>query len=258
MSALFTTAASGMPGGNPSQDTPTQHGFFMLGTNTVFFYHSAQFTMENHSYQMIFTVDIPADAKATYIADVQQYGASGDWVWIFVNGVGNNPPPDQLFTLPQVQNRTVNGLTGFIQRLSTSNTNNAVTIVPSVSIAVNRHVYFRHFDYSQAYPDPLPYILFGDTSGAYVAHYLSKLSDFDNLAPLSALPGWLDMQQLMAGVQIDFTTVPYQPGVLPAASPLAAGTTYPVLFGGVSDPSFTLAVQSIYWFDVTAVNAPAD
>jgi hypothetical protein len=255
MSPLFKSMAN-MTGGNPSQDVPTQHGFFMLGTSTVFFYHSAQFTMENHSYQMIYTVNIPAEALSVYTADVQELGASGDWVWIFVNGIGNDPPPDQLFTLPQIQIGAVTSLTGSIIRISTGSAP-SVTIVPQVTLSVQRLVYFRHFDYSMSYPAPLPYILFGDASGAYLAHYLTKLEDFDNLAQLAALPSWLDPQQLEAGVQIDFPSVPYQPGQLPSASPLAANTTYGVLFGGVGDPSFTVDVQSIYWFDITAVNAPS-
>lgn len=240
------------PTSNPSQDTPTSHGFFMLGTGTVFFYHSAQFAMEDHSYQMIFTVTLPADAMSAYVQDVQQNPTG--FVWVFNNGVGKTPPPDQLFTLPQVQIGQVTSLTGSITRIS-DNLQSSTTIVADTTVTVERLVYFRHFDYSQDYPNPLPYILFGDETGAYVAHFLTKLKDFDNLAVLAAAPAWLEMSQLMAGAPIDFTTVPYTPGTLPSASPLTAGTAYPVEFGGVGDPSFTVQVQSIYWFDVTVVNA---
>jgi hypothetical protein len=245
-----------MQGSNPSEDTPTGHGFFMLGTSSVYLYHSAQFTMENHSYQMIFTVGIPQPALATYAADVEK-NAGGGWVWVFVNGIGNTPPPDQLFTLPQIQTGEVSALTGSIFRLPASGSGQQVTVVPQVTVNVERLVYFRHFDYSMSYPAPLPYVLFGDAAGAYIAHYTTRLEDFDNLAQLAAPPAWLAMDQLMAGVQIDFPHVPYEPGQLPAASPLTAGTTYPVLFGGVPDPSFAVTVASIYWFDVTIINAPA-
>lgn len=244
---------------NPSQDTPTQHGFFMLGSGsqTIFFYHSAQFTMEDHSYQMIFTVDIPAEALDAYTQDVEKQPA-GQFVWVFANGIGNPPPADQLFTLPQIQIGAVTSLTGSIFRVPAQpNGTGGGTVVPDVTVTVERLVYFRHFDYSQPYPDPLPYILFGDQTGAYVAHFLTKLKDFDNLAVLSGPPAWLDLQQLMAGCPIDFTTVSYTPGQLPSSSPLAAGTTYSVEFGGISDSSFTVQVQSIYWFDVSVVNAPA-
>ncbi len=262
-------AMAGMSGSNPSEDTPTQHGFFMLGTTSVYFYHSVQFAMENHSYQMIFTVTIPAGAMTAYVADVQEVqntDQSGDWVWIFNNGVGQNPPLSQLFTLPQIQIGEVAALTGPISRISTSNPATSVTIVPEVTVTVERLVYFRHFDYSQAYPNPLPYLIFGDQNGAYLAHYLTKLPDFDNLVQLAAPPAWLNPQQLEAVAQIDFPTlpfaaptitIPFVSGPLPPACPLSANTTYPVLFGGVSDPSFTVDVQSIYWFDVTDVNAPA-
>ncbi len=243
-------------GSNPSQDMPTQHGFFMLGTSTVFLYHSAQFTMENHSYQMVFTAGLSEGIMKEYIDDVAQYG-SGGWVWVFVNGVGNNPPANQLFTLPQIQTGQVTSLTGSIIRISTTDPSTSVVVVPAATISVARLIYYRHFDTTEAYNSPLTYVLFGDSSGAWIAHYLTKLKDFDNLAQLEQLPAWLDPTQLAASLSINFPSVPYEPGQIPAQSPLQANTTYPVLFGGVSDPTFTVNIQSIYWFDTTVVNAPA-
>jgi hypothetical protein len=188
----------------------------MLGTRTLVLYHSSMFHVENHAYQVIVLATLPPEAMATYVKDVGQYGVRGTVKWMLHN-------EEQPFTLPDLFAGKYPTFVTNLQRYepqpdgSTKKTN----IVSGVSVAIGSFLYYRHFEPSEEYyPFAAKYVAWNVGDEAYMAHYLTKANDYDNVVLLT------QPNNAPGQVQVVYPDVHRDTDALPAASPLIPGSGY--------------------------------
>ncbi|MGH2852814.1 MAG: hypothetical protein ACRDLF_01290 [Solirubrobacteraceae bacterium] len=228
--------------GNPIANTPDQHGFVMAGLQTVFLDHLAMFAMQNHMYQAILEVSLPPYAMSAYVADRR---ANPGQVYILGNSQSD------LFTMPQVQTRQVAAFAADVFRGVPQEPNTDTPLIHNVTVTIDRVVYFRHFDYTDAYPPYLAYVLYGAGTEAHLSHRMTKEPDFQQVVDLAELPAWLPPLQLRSPVAIDFPALPYT-GKTPCANPLAA-PAYEVLYAG-QPQRYPVRIGTSFYFDTASLN----
>ncbi|HKO17580.1 MAG TPA: hypothetical protein VJU82_01715 [Acidobacteriaceae bacterium] len=232
---------------SPITDTPDQHGFVMAGEQTLFLHHLAMFFMENHMYQVILRVSIPAAAMQTYVADRRQHP---DTPYILGN------LQTDLMTLPDIANGTVRSFAADIFRGLPNDPNKDTPLIHNVTTTVEQIVHYRHFDPNLGYPRLLSYLLFGAGGEAHLAHYLAQEPDFDHVLDLAAAPDWLAPSQLEAGIQIDFVGLPNRPATPSqtyCSSPLTQ-PSYQVMYEGGPN-TYDVQIGTSYWFETNIINA---
>jgi hypothetical protein len=238
LGAAVTTTASAPADPTSPVDTPGHHGFFMMGTGTLFLSHMPMFTMENHMYQVILRASFAPEAMAAYVAAKK---TSPTTVFNLIN------VEDDAFTLPDVQNGTKTSFTATIYNGYSSDGNAGPVLLDNVPTTIDRIVHFRHFDASFSHPTVLTYILFGAGDEAFISHYISVDPDFQHIVELASPPDWLPASQIQAGVNVNFPDIPSAP--VPCSSPLTE-STYKVQFQGWPGVRFPVALSenATYWF----------
>lgn len=227
---------------NSIVNQPDQHGFVMTGLETVFLDHLAMFAMQDHMYQVILRVSLPAYAMSAYVADRR---ANPQQVYILGNSQFD------LLTTPQIQTQQVVSFVADVFRGLPENPNTDTPLIHNVSVAIDSVVYFRHFDYAEAYPPYLTYVLYGEGTEAHLSHRMTKEPDFQHVIDLAELPAWLPPLQLRSPVAINFPELPYT-GRTPCKSPLAA-PEHGVLYAG-QPTRYPLRIGTSYYFDTASLN----
>jgi len=221
---------------------PDQHGFVMTGLQTLFIDHLAMFPMQDHMYQVILKVSLPAYAMSAYVADRK---ANPGQVYILGNSQYD------LITVPQIQTRQVVAFIADIFRGVPQNPNTDTPLIHYVKVDIDNVVYFRHFDYVQAYPPYLTYVLYGAGTEAHLSHYMTKDPDFQHVVDLAQLPTWLPPLQLESPVEINFPALPYT-GKTPCQNPFTV-PDYEVQYAG-QPQRYPVRIGTSYYFDTTSLN----
>jgi hypothetical protein len=213
-------------------DTPNSHGMFMLGTTTLYLCHMPMFHKQDHRYQVTLRAHLDPTSWTTFLGDKAQHP---DQPYCLYN--------EQQFTLPDVASGTITSYAADVFR-GYSNDGGGTPgpqIITGATLTVDQVVRYRPLDQDIPRPGNLTYVLFGDGNQAHLDHYIAVDPDFQHVLTLSAVPSWLSVSQLRAGVEVAFIGMASTP--IGCSSPLTADT-YQVMFEGLSDTSETLSLGS--------------
>jgi hypothetical protein len=229
---------------SPDFDKPDQHGFVMMGMDTLFLDHLAMFSMTDHRYQFIARAILPTYAMRQYLADRAAHSSE-----VYVLG---NSRYD-LITLPEFFTGKRVSFVADIFRGLPEDPNATPPLIHNVSVSIARTVYFRPFDYILEYPRLQTYVLYGEGTEAHLSHFMTREPDYQQCVGLAAVPNWLPPLNLESAVTIHFPTLPYEGKTL-CQNPLTA-PSYPVMLHGhpVTDLSVSIGVSC--YFDTSALNA---
>jgi hypothetical protein len=231
------------PSKSPIANEPDQHGFVMIGLETLFLDHLAMFPMKDHMYQLILGVTLPSYAMERYVADRK---AHPDEVYILGNSQYD------LMTLPQIHVGELRSFTADIFRGLPEDPNTTPPLIHNVAVHIDRVVHYRHFDFSMDYPPYLTYVVYGAGREAHLSHYMTKDPDYQHVLDLAELPEWLPPLQLQAGAEIDFPALPYT-GKTYCENPFTV-PEYEVTFQG-QQQRFPVRIGKSYYFDTGSLNA---
>ncbi|VWC67594.1 hypothetical protein BLA18110_01723 [Burkholderia lata] len=221
----------------PIKDTPNTHGMFMLGTTTLYLCHMPMFDKEDHLYQMTLQIRLDPTSMSTYLADKAQHPGSAYNLTNLESGA---------FTLPQVACGQIRQYVAAIYRDYSNDGGGtpSTPIVDEATVFVDRVVVYRAFDQGIPRPANLTYVLFGDGKEAHLDHYIALDPDFQHLMTLPAVPDWLDVTQLQAGVLVSF---PQPSAPIGCTSPVAPGV-HTVYFQGLANAAVPLTVGNTFWY----------
>ena len=224
-------------------DTPDQHGFVMMGRDTLFLDHLAMFAMANHRYHFIVRATLPSYAMGRYVDD---RAAHPDGVYI----LGNSQ--HDLVTLPEFHTAKRASFVADIFRGLPEDPDTTTPLIHNVNVSVDRVVYFRSFDSIFEYPSLQTYLLYGEGTEAHLSHIMTREPDFQQCADLASVPNWLPPLNLESAVTINFPTLPYTGKTLcqnPLTQPI-----YPVTLRGQSGAGLFVSIGASYYFDTSALN----
>ena len=258
-------SAMSHPMDEPVVNTPSMHGFVILGREHLFLCHLTMFAMENHCYQLVLRVDFPPKIHA--MIRERPHGKT-----YFLS----NDPLDQ-WTLPELKIRRrrefladiwdgipepgENGkYKGFPWR---DNDYNPIgdRIESNVPVSIVDVVYYRHFDFGFSAPRELTYFLFGEGNEAHMTNYqTAEISDqgyphiepdFDHVATLAHAPAWLPQAQLQAGVHISINGNHTRPPR--CQNPLPLDEKIEVEYQGRPDKHYPITVKESLWCSTRVV-----
>jgi hypothetical protein len=224
-------------------DSPDQHGFVMMGTQTLFLDHLAMFPMANHRYQLIFRATLPQNVITQYAVD-RARNPSVEYI------LGNTKA--DLVSLPELHTGGRTSFLADIFRGAPEDPNTTPPLIHNVLVEIKQIVTFRPFDDLFSYPAFLTYILYGEGTEAHMSHYMSRDPDFQQCLDLAGCPEWLSQLDLQSGVTINFLALPA--GETPCTSPFAA-STYAVSLRGQPISGATVQIGPTYWFDTQALGS---
>jgi hypothetical protein len=222
---------------------PDQHGFVLMGNDSLYIDHLPMFFMQDHMYHVVLDVAIPDDAKSQYLQDQKN---NPDSFYILGN------LSTDLFTIPSIAIGETNSFQADIFRGLPDDPNKDTPLIHNVKTEIRRIIRIRHFDFNQKYPENLTYVLFGDENEAFLSHYLTKQPDFMHTVKLKTVPDWLQSEQLKMGADINF--LDKQGGKVPCESPLAEGS-YKVMFQGQENTSVNIEVAGNIFFSTAVPNS---
>jgi hypothetical protein len=223
-------------------NSPDQHGFVMNGLETIFLDHLAMFSMQDHMYQAILEVSLPPYAMSAYLAD---RSANPGEVYILGNSQFD------LITMPQIQTGQIVAFVSDVFRGVPHDPNTETPLIHNVTVTIERVVYFRHFDYVDAFPPLLTYVLYGAGAEAHLSHRMTREPDFQQCADLAEPPAWLPPLQLESAVEINFADLAYS-GKTPCSNPLTA-PAHDVLYAG-QPKRYPVRVATSCYFDTASLN----
>ena len=225
-------------------DMPDQHGFVMMGTDTLFLDHLAMFAMANHRYHFIIRATLPAYAMSQYVAD---HAAHPDEVHILGNSQYD------LMTGPEIHAGKRASFVADIFRGLPENPNKTTPLIHNINVSIDRVVYFRAFDHILEYPSLQTYVLYGEGTEAHLSHFMTREPDYQQCADLASIPKWIPPLNLESAVTINFPTLPYVGKTL-CQSPLTAAS-YPVILQGRAGGGLSVSIGANYYFDTEELNA---
>ena len=228
--------------------TPDQHAFIMLGEKALFLVHMTMFHMDDHCYQMVLRGSLPSGAMETFLRDRRAHPNEPYFL-------GNDD--DDLFTAPSIKTGSRTKFTANIFRGIPYEKEyhewpwkKERPIVAKTTLAIDRVVYYRHFDFNLSYPRSLTYVLFGSGDEAHMNHYQVKEPDFDQVLSLRRAPSWLPPEDLEAAVHVNF---PDRADWAYCSNPVPEGT-YHVQYCG-QGPLRQIDVGTSWWCSTKVVNA---
>lgn len=224
-------------------DTPEQHGFVMMGADTLFLDHLAMFDMANHRYQFIVRAILPNYAMSQYVTERAAHPGE---VYILGNSQYD------LITLPEIHTAKRTSFVADIFRGLPKDPNTTTPLIHNVSVSIDRVVYLRAFDYILEYPSFQTYVLYGQGKEAHLSHFMTREPDYQQCVDLAEVPKWLPPLNLESAVTINFPTLPYI-GKTHCQNPLTA-PSYPVTLQGQASAGLSVSIGASYYFDTSALN----
>jgi hypothetical protein len=184
-------------------DEPTQHNMLIVGREAVFLSHLPMFTAPDfvspHRYQVILEAAFTktgADPQAVYAEDRRRNPA----VKIYTLN------PDD-FVLPHLHAAggpaRLGSFGARIFRGHLEKPGNRV-IAEGVTVGVKRVVHFREFDPAAASPAKLEYILFGKGGEVFLAHFITRPPDFDQVLSVGVAGRSFTDEELGRGMRVTF------------------------------------------------------
>jgi hypothetical protein len=151
-------------------DPPAVHGMLLVGANHIFLSHLPMFHSP-HDYQVLLTATFKAegvDPAAAYIQDRRKTGGKL-YTWA--------PEP---FTLPSLMREPASPMFGTIFRGHFERGGTAL-MSDRVRADVTSVFHFRRFIPSTNPAEHSKYILFGELGDRYLAHWITRPPDFDQV-----------------------------------------------------------------------------
>jgi hypothetical protein len=197
------------------EDCPNTHNMLVFGEKTIYLSHLPMFDgltadktdfASPHRYQVILEASFQRDGK-----DLQN---------LYSADRGQNPNvriytlnPKQ-FILPRlVSNPEGSPLTGFKAKVFRGHLEKGGVVVPKfddVNVKVNRVVHFRALDPRADKPVELKYLLFGRAQEIFLAHYISKPPDFDQVLSVKVDGHTFTDVELNKGIELTISGRPNQ------------------------------------------------
>ena len=186
-----------------AEDEPNTHNMLIVGREAVFLSHLPMFNeranVSPHRYQVILEAAFSkpgGDPQAVYSDDRRRNPA----VKIYTLN------PDE-FVLPHLHaaggGAPVKTFGAKIFRGHLEKPGNRV-IADGVTVNVRNVVHFREFDPAASSPAKLEYILFGRGGEMFLAHFITRPPDFDQVLSVSAPGGGFTDEELAKGLRVTF------------------------------------------------------
>lgn len=172
-------------------DQPSTHGMLVFGQAKVFISHLPMFH-NPHDYQLIAELELPAEALAVYKASLAAHPE--ETVYTLV---------PETFVLPEMvadpRPFSASLVRGHFERGGTE-------IVGEVKVKLGKVVHFRKFDPRATRPAQATYLLFGGPQESFVAHFISRKPDFDQIVELAG--GFNGEPQVLESQATDLKPLP--------------------------------------------------
>lgn len=270
------------------KNIPHQHAFVLVGDETLFAVHMAQFHCELHKYQLIFklTLNGKEDAlrklRKAYPNEALFFcngDDTADWFSIPSIPAGNRdgskkelkgnifvgmrpfPPPDKM-----------------PENFFPWKCDRATPAIADVCVTVERVVLFRPYAHHEELPDFATYFLWGEGGEAHITNkQVASLSssafetrsfgpDVDFVGSLATPKGdytpvdWLEDTLLSAGTIITVPSVRMRDPLtgditIPPTPPLEQGESYGALYRGVT-PARSITMGPTFMYCTAVINTP--
>jgi hypothetical protein len=201
--SMFAFDSMGFANWTSPTDEPSVHNMLIVGQNTVFLSHLPMFSEPGsespHRYQVILEASFSrpdADPQAQYAADRAQNPTTRIYTL--------NP---ERFVLPNL----VSGgrLTSFKAKVFRGHLEKEGTeILDRVDVNIRNVVHFREFDPKAKKPIKLEYLLFGKGEELFLAHFITKPPDFDQVISVTAAGQTFSDEELRKGIHVVFANRP--------------------------------------------------
>lgn len=225
---------------SPIVDQPGYHGYFMIGTETLYLSHMPMFTMERHMYQVVLRGTLPADVMQEYQAGRR---ANPTLPYNLTNS------QDDPYTLPELKSGRRMSFKADLYKDYSNDEAQPVDppFATGIPVQVEQVVHLRHFNFEMPRPDHLTYVLFGTGSEAHLTHYIARDPDYQHIVTLGSVPDWLSSDQVEGSVELTFGSLCSVP--VPCWNPLVEDT-YNVTFQGWDVQQFELDLKGAVslWF----------
>ena len=186
-----------------SLDEPNTHNMLMVGNGTVFLSHLPMFSSPGftspHRYQAIFEATLKKDgrdAQPTYANDRKNNPATkiytlGPEEFILPNlSSANSNPPLSKFKASVFR--------GHLERRGKK------LIIEDADVSIQNVVHFREFDPSAKKLAQLEYILFGKGTELFLAHFITRPPDFDQVVSIKVSDHSFTDEELRKGLRVVF------------------------------------------------------
>jgi hypothetical protein len=184
------------------RDEPNTHNMLIVGQETVFLSHLPMFTSPTfdspHRYQVILEVTFTkagANPQAVYANDRKKNPGTKIYT---LN-------PDE-FVLPSLRSGTPTPLSSFGAKIFHGHLEKRgkKLLASGVSVNVKNIVHFREFDPQATNPAELEYILFGKGKELFLAHFITRPPDFDQVLSVSVSDRSFTDEELRKGMRVVF------------------------------------------------------
>jgi hypothetical protein len=187
-----------------SFDEPNTHNMLMVGNGTVFLSHLPMFSSPGftspHRYQVILEATLKKDgrdAQPTYANDRKSNPATKiytvgpeEFVLPNLNSANANPPLSKF---------KASVFRGHLERRGKK------LIVEDADVTIQNVVHFREFDPNAMKLAQLEYILFGKGSELFLAHFITRPPDFDQVVSIKVSDHSFTDDELRKGLRVVFS-----------------------------------------------------
>ena len=234
------------------EDCPNIHNMLVFGEKTIYLSHLPMFDRltpnkgdyaSPHRYQAILEASFQRNGK-----DLQS---------IYSADRGKNPSvriytlnPNQ-FILPRLVSGDPDGapFTEFKAKVFRGHLEKGGQVVPGldgVNVKVNRIVHFRMFEPQADKPVELKYLLFGRAQEIFLAHYISKPPDFDQVLSVKVDGHSFTDAELSKGIEL---TIPGRPNQASARIKEAEPVKGQTLTADGQTVKFNLNADKVIYFE---------
>jgi hypothetical protein len=184
------------------RDEPNTHNMLIVGQETVFLSHLPMFTSPTfdspHRYQVIL--------EATFTK------AGSNPQAVYANDRKKNPGtkiytlnPDE-FVLPDLRPDAPTPMSSFGAKIFHGHLEKRgkKLLASGVNVSVKNVVHFREFDPAATAPSQLEYILFGKGKELFLAHFITRPPDFDQVLSVTVSDRSFTDEELRKGLRVVF------------------------------------------------------
>lgn len=150
-----------------SADRPSVHGMLVFGSKGKMYVSHLPMFHSPHDYQLLAELELPAAAKATYLASLKENPAENIYTLV-----------PETFVLPELVAHprpfSASLVRGHFERGGTE-------IAGNITVSLGKILHFRKFEKNAPRPAKGTYLLFGTAEESFTAHFVSARPDFDQI-----------------------------------------------------------------------------
>lgn len=256
---------------------PHQHAFMLVGDEVVFAVHMTQYHHEEHKYQLILKINLPASIQTILEKTKKKFPLD---TFVLCND------DHDLFMIPELPSRrkktfTANlfqGLPAFTKADEEEpnffpwDKKRTIPLASDFEVEVERIVLFRPFAHHLKQPDYATYFLWGEGDEAHMTNLqTARLAsgkfqvpaygpDYDHLMSLRTAPDWLDKPLLEAGIVVSIPSIRLNDAetgapTIPLGVPIASDEKISVLYRGMG-PERTVTAGNTVLAATAVCNSP--